>query len=110
LGFSGSPLLLSLGERQRSGIRMAFGATRLRIPRLVAGEVFRLTAIGIGIGTAASFALAKPLQSQLYGVGAIEPGIAGLAIATILGVSLVAMLFPARRAMHIEPVIVLRRD
>ncbi|MDQ6830554.1 MAG: ABC transporter permease [Gemmatimonadota bacterium] len=101
----------TVAQRTREmGIRMALGATRARVARLVAREALRLAVIGIAIGAATTLALTSVLRSQLYGVSAFEPtvyvGIAGL----VAGVALIATLIPARAATRVEPVVALKAE
>ena len=92
------------------GIRMALGATTRDIGLWVLGGAGRLVAAGLGIGLAVSWALARLLDSLLYGVRAKDPLIA-LAVVALLGtVALVAALVPATRAARIEPVRALREE
>ncbi len=69
-----------------------------------------MTMIGIGIGARASFAIAKPLESQLYQIQRIEPGILVGGIAVILAVSIMAGIVPALRAMRVDPILALRHE
>jgi putative ABC transport system permease protein len=95
---------------QEIGIRMALGAQRADVLRLIIGGAMRLLGIGIIVGFAGVFGLGHLLQSLLFGIGANDT-------ATIVGVSavlsLVALLacwIPARRASRVDPVIALRSE
>lgn len=92
------------------GIRMALGATRADIMRLVVGNGMLLTLIGVGIGVGASWGLTRLLQSFLFGVGTTD-AITFLAVSTLLiAVALIANYIPARKATRVNPVIALRYE
>ena len=92
------------------GIRMALGATRADIMRLVVGNGMLLTLIGIGIGVAASLLLTRVMASLLFGVTATDvPTFLGVS-AVLAAVALVANYIPARRATRVDPVIALRYE
>ncbi len=92
------------------GIRMALGATRADIMRLVVGNGMLLTFIGIGIGVLASMALARLMQSFLFGVGATD-AVTFLSVSILLIiVAFVANYIPARKATRVNPVIALRHE
>jgi len=92
------------------GIRMALGAQRIDVLKLVVGHGMRLTVIGLAIGLAASFALTRLMSSLLFGVSATDP-LTFLAISMLLAsVALMASYFPARRATKVDPIIALRYE
>ena len=92
------------------GVRVALGATRGSIVRLVVQQGVRLTAAGIAIGAALSAAAAFALRSQLMGVAPIDPLSFGATTVLLGGVALLACLVPALRAARLDPVRALRRD
>jgi predicted permease len=95
---------------QEIGIRMALGAVRRRVQLDVIWETLRLALVGIGVGTIASFAVARLISSLLFGTSPTDPltffGIAVLLVA----VALLAGYLPARRASKIDPMIALRTN
>jgi predicted permease len=101
----------TVNRRSREiGIRMALGAERRDILRLVLGHGLALAAIGAGIGLVASFAAMRLLSTMLYGVRPTDPlTFAGSSVLVIL-VALAASWFPARRAASIDPMQSLRTE
>ena len=98
-------LAYQVSQRTREiGIRMALGSDARAIFGLVVGEGLALLGAGLAIGFIGAFAIRKAIQSQLYGVGAMDPTVLG-AVAVILAlVAVIACLIPARRAAHVDPV------
>jgi predicted permease len=94
----------TVGQRiQEIGIRMALGAARRDMLRLVLVQGMKLAIIGIAIGAAMAYGLTRFLASLLFGLKASDP-MTFIAVAVILGlVALVATVIPARRASAIEP-------
>jgi len=97
-------------RRQEIGIRLALGATSGRVQRDVMARTLKLALVGIVLGAAASFALARGMAALLYDTAPRDPfTLAGTAL--LLGtVALVAGYLPARRASRISPMIALRND
>lgn len=120
--FAGTALLLtaigiygvmaySVAQRTNEiGIRIALGAGKNSIVRLVVGQAMTLVAISLVIGLGGAFAATRLLNSLLYGVGASDPV---TFIAIVLLVSVVAFLaawLPARRAARVDPIVALRAE
>ncbi len=120
--FSGLALILSLvgiygliafwvGARIREiGVRMALGAGSGDVLALVLRRGAVLLLPGIAVGLLAAIALSKLLQSQLYGISALDPVTLAAVPAAILLVGLLACLIPARHAVRVDPVIALRNE
>ena len=95
---------------QRGARRIALGAERSRVVRLVLGEVGRLVAVGIVLGGFAALAATKWLTSFLYGLTASDPRTLAVATATLAFVALAAGAIPAFRAARVDPVDALREE
>jgi predicted permease len=97
-------------RRREFGIRLAVGAQRCDVLKLVLGGGLRLVVLGIALGLAGSFALADLLNALLFGVSAQDPGVfAGIAL-LLLAVTGVACVLPAFRATRVNPVEALRAE
>ena len=97
-------------ERRTSeiGIRMALGANKVSVIRLVLRGAFLQILIGLAIGIPASIGCARLIKSQLYEVKGWDPIVLGGSIAALALCALVASIIPARRAASINPVTALR--
>jgi len=108
IGFYG---LLAFSVSQRSaemGVRIALGATRAHVVRLVLRQGLTLVSGGLALGLAAALALTRLLASSLFGVSALDPVTFAAVPALFLLATLAACLIPARRAARSDPIAVLR--
>jgi predicted permease len=101
----------SVAERtQEMGIRIALGAERADILRLVLRQGLLLALSGIAIGLAAGLALTRLLGSLLYRVSVTDPVTFGAGAVLFAGVAMLASYLPARRATRVDPMIALRNE
>jgi ABC-type antimicrobial peptide transport system permease subunit len=95
---------------QEIGIRLALGAQTTQVKNMVVFQGMRLALIGVVIGVAAAFGLARLISTFLYGVTARDPLVfVGVPILLAI-VALLAVWIPARRASHVDPIIALRYE
>ena len=97
-------------QRREIGVRMALGAARRDVVRLVMGKALLLALTGVTIGLAGAFASTSAIASQLYGVSAVDPLTFVCASALLPVVALAAAWLPARRAVRVDPTAALRYE
>ncbi len=102
---------LAAGSRQSEiAIRMALGAQRNEVFRLILGDGVRLAGAGIVLGLVVSLSLATGLRTFLFGIGPTDPLTWIVMVASVLGITVVTCWIPARRATRVEPVAALKTD
>jgi len=104
-------LALIVGQRRREiGVRLALGATRADVVRMILGEGARVVAFGLVAGIAGALAVMRVLGALLYGVSTTDPLTFACAAAFVAAVALVATYVPARRAARVDPRTALMAD
>ena len=97
-------------RRAEIGVRMALGARGAQVGRMVVSQSLRVAALGIGIGLAGAVATTRIMQSVLFGVSPTDPTTLAGVTAVLVTIAAVASYAPARRAIRVDPVEVLRRE
>ena len=104
-------LAYTVSQRRREiGVRLALGATTGDVLRMVVGGGLRLVAGGVAVGLAGALALARLMESVLYGVPPHDPLTFVSVVVGLLAVALFASWLPARRATRVPPAIALRAE
>jgi putative ABC transport system permease protein len=101
----------SVSRRTREiGVRVALGASRGDVLRMILNQGLRTVLIGVAIGIACSLALTRTVESLLFGVTATDPLTFAVVVVLLVAAALLACLIPARRATRIDPMIALRYE
>jgi ABC-type antimicrobial peptide transport system permease subunit len=101
----------SVSQRTREiGIRMALGAQRKQVLKLVVRQGMTLTAIGVIVGLAGSLGLTRLMSNLLFGISATDSATFAALSVVLLSVALLACWLPARRASGVDPMVALRAE
>ncbi len=110
IGIYGVTAFAVASRTKEIGVRIALGADRARVMRMVLWHGLRLTTIGAAVGLALSLGATQLLGSVLFGVSPLDPVTYGVTFATLASVTLAGTLVPARRAAATDPVRTLKAD
>jgi ABC-type antimicrobial peptide transport system permease subunit len=110
LGIYGVLAYLVAQRKREIGIRVALGSTRSGIVKLVLREGLALVGTGLILGIVGSISLRSIVRNQIYGVAPLDPLVLGCVALLFAAVALVACIMPARRAMQVDPRIVLSEE
>jgi predicted permease len=110
IGIYGITAFTVMQRRREIGVRVALGATRDGVLRLVVGQAMRMAWLGVLLGLTAAAAVTQLLASLLYGIRPLDPASFSLGAALFTVLALVASWLPARRAASVNPVDALRSE
>jgi putative ABC transport system permease protein len=104
-------MAITVTQRTRElGVRLALGAQRADVFRLVLSQGMLLVLVGLTIGLLGAVGAGRGLQSVLYGVGGFDISALSFALCTLAVVALIACWLPARRATRVDPIVALRAE
>jgi predicted permease len=100
-----------VGQRiQEIGTRIALGAQRGDVMRLILGRGFALTLVGVGTGSVLALILSRQMKTIIYGVSTSDPATFAAVAVLLIAIALLACYVPARRAMRVDPMVALRYE
>jgi putative ABC transport system permease protein len=105
----GAVTAFSVGQRTREiGIRMALGASKRDVLRLVVGQAMRPVFLGLGVGLVGAFVSTRVMAALLFSVAPTDPVTFVAVSATLVATAAIACLIPGRRAVRVDPMVALR--
>lgn len=110
IGLYGTMAYVVSRRTNEIGIRIALGAERGAIVRMVVGEMLGVIVAGVAIGMPLAWTGTRLLKSQLFALSPHDPGTTILAVITVVAVTLLAGFLPARRASRVDPLVALRYE
>lgn len=105
--------VMAFGVAQRTheiGLRIALGAEKQQVLRLILREGISLALAGLALGLVGAMILGRAMQTTLYGVGTVDAGAFAVVAVVLLGLALLACYIPARRAARVDPMVALRYE
>jgi ABC-type antimicrobial peptide transport system permease subunit len=110
IGIYGVISYLASQRTREIGIRVALGAQRRDVLRMMLGEGMKMALVGVAIGVAVALGLTRLISQMLFGVSPTDP-LTFFAVALVLtGAALAACYIPSRRAMRVDPIVALRYE
>lgn len=104
-------LAYATAQRTREiGLRIALGASRTLIARMVLMDVLRMVAVSVAVALPAAWLMTRWVRDQLYGVSGHDPVTMAAVVAVVVGISLLAAILPMRRAIGVDPMTALRYE
>jgi ABC-type antimicrobial peptide transport system permease subunit len=97
-------------RRREFGVRMALGAQRADVMRMIAVQGLRPIVAGVVVGLGASYALRRVMEHQIHGITVDDPWTFAAVVAVLMAVGVAACLIPAARATRIDPLVALRSE
>jgi putative ABC transport system permease protein len=110
LGIYGVMSFVVAQRTHEIGLRMALGAERGQVVRLVLKEGMATALIGVGLGSVGAYFVGRAMQGMWYGVGVVDPVAFGVVATLLLASAVLACLLPARRAASVDPMAALRQE
>jgi putative ABC transport system permease protein len=110
IGVYGVAAYIIAQRTKEIGIRVALGATRHHVRRLIISQTLWPTLIGVFVGVPAAAVLTRLIESMMYGVTPLNASTFAAGVVVLVSVALSATWLPARRAMRIDPVVALRHE
>jgi predicted permease len=110
LGLYGVMAYVVARRTREIGIRMALGATQKNVAWMILREIVGMSAVGLGIGLVAAYAIGRLIESELFGVKAADPFVFIVAVALLSAVALLAGWLPSRKAAGVDPMVALRYE
>jgi predicted permease len=107
IGIYGVLAYLVAQRRREIGIRVALGSSASQVVHLVLKEGFVLVGAGLAAGLIGATAMQRAIANEIYGVKPLDHSVIAMVVATLAAISLIACVLPARRALQVDPAIVL---